>query len=115
MATLYKRGRIWYIDYRYKGKRYQKRLGPSRDLAERAKIDLEYKIANDRLGLFQKEIKLLDLVAQFGKQVEVNVSQNTKVRYREVLRHFKKFIEGNYSDLLIHQIREFHIEHYKDE
>src|SRR3989338_8339785 len=106
MATIYKRGRIWYIDYRYKNKRYQKRLGPSKELADRAKIDLEYKIANDRLGLFQKEIGLLNLITQFGKQVEVNVSQNTKVRYREVLGHFRKFIEANYADLFIHQARE---------
>lgn len=115
MATIYKRGRNWYIDYRYKGRRHQKRLGPSRHLAEKAKIDLEYQIANERLGLFQKEIKLIDLATQFGHQVEVNISEGTRVRYREVLTHFKKFLNAHYPDLLISRLRELHIEHYKGE
>ena len=52
MGTLYKRGRIWYVDVRAKGRRIRKRVGASKRIAELALKDAEVKIAKINKTLY---------------------------------------------------------------
>ena len=47
MGNIYKRGKIWYIDVRSKGRRIRKKIGSSKKIAELALKDAEVKIARD--------------------------------------------------------------------
>ena len=49
---IYQRGKFWYIDYAYKGKRIRKRIGQSKKVAELTLKDIEVKIAKgEHLGI----------------------------------------------------------------
>ena len=47
MGNVYKRGKVWYIDVRAKGRRIRKKIGSSKKIAELALKDTEVKIARD--------------------------------------------------------------------
>jgi integrase len=49
---IYRRGKFWYIDYAYKGRRVRKRIGQSKKVAELTLKDIEVKIAKgEHLGI----------------------------------------------------------------
>ena len=54
MASLYKRGKIWYIDYALHRRRIKRRIGKSKSIAELALAEVERKIslANARQLLY---------------------------------------------------------------
>jgi hypothetical protein len=45
MGGIYKRGRYWYINLRFKGQRIRKKVGPSEKIAQIAPQDAEVKVA----------------------------------------------------------------------
>ena len=47
MRTIYKRGKIWYLDLRFKGKRIRKRVERSKEVALLALKDAEVKAAKN--------------------------------------------------------------------
>ena len=51
----------WFIDYRINGKRYKRRIGPNKKLAEQVLMDIEVKKAKgDYLGVHEvKKFSLL--------------------------------------------------------
>ncbi|MEW6685044.1 MAG: hypothetical protein AB1393_02405 [Candidatus Edwardsbacteria bacterium] len=62
---VYKRGKIWYIDYTYKGKRIRERIGQSKNVAELTLKDIEVKIAKDEhLGIHEEKKILFKDFAQ---------------------------------------------------
>ena len=64
MATIYKRGRMWCLAYTFAGKRIQKSIGPSKQIAELAKKDIEVRIAKLK-AVFPIEYKLSDWKNEF--------------------------------------------------
>ena len=50
MGEVYKRGKVWYIDVRYKNRRIRKAVGSSKKIAELALKDAEVQIAKDKFG-----------------------------------------------------------------
>ena len=50
MGAIYKRGKIWYIDVRAKGRRIRKKIGSSKKIAMLGLQDAEVKIARDDYG-----------------------------------------------------------------
>ena len=56
MGNIYKRGKVWYIDVRSKGRRIRKKIGSSKKIAELALKDAEVKIARDEYGFGDNDI-----------------------------------------------------------
>jgi integrase len=54
--AVFKKGRQWYIDYYVKGVRKRKKIGPSKQVAERALAQVEVKIAKgEYLGIYEEK------------------------------------------------------------
>ena len=49
MASIYKRGKVWYLTAYVNGRRARKRIGKSKKLAEPAREDIEVRIAKGEL------------------------------------------------------------------
>ena len=50
MASIYKRGNVWYLSYRAGGKRVRKSVGKSKKLAILAQKEVEVQLAKKKLG-----------------------------------------------------------------
>jgi len=115
MATIRKIGKSWWVDYRVNGKRFRKRIGRSKRIAELALKDIEVKIAKRRAGLETLTHKPLpDYIKEFEEYLTYHVKPRTKQRYMEAVRYLKAHLAENYPYLrLVSDITSQVIESYK--
>jgi len=92
MATIYKRGRMWWLAYTFAGKRIQKSIGPAKQIAEFAKKDIEVRIAKKKASL-PIEYKLSDWKQEFFAYIEAHLRPRTVQRYKESLTWFFQFLD----------------------
>ena len=114
MARIYQRSDIWYVDFQYNGRRLRKKIGKSKRMAEFALKDIEVKIIKDELGILRKEIKIDKFLDDYLTYIEVNKRKKTAVRYREIIKHFRKFIHEN-GLVKLSEITPVLIEKYKQQ
>jgi len=91
MATIYKRGRIWWLAYKFRGRRVQRSIGPSKRIAQLAKQDIEVRIAKDRADL-PINYRINDWHREFVIHVRAHLRPGSVTRYEEVLRFFLDFL-----------------------
>ncbi|MEW6686074.1 MAG: tyrosine-type recombinase/integrase [Candidatus Edwardsbacteria bacterium] len=110
---IYKRGKIWYIDYTYKGKRIRKRIGQSKSVAELTLKDIEVKIAKGKhLGIHESQkILFEDFAKQYLEYAKTNKSANTYRLNITNLRALIPFFKEKYLSEIVSQ----EIERYKTE
>lgn len=96
MATIRDRNGVYYIDYRVNGKRFRKKVGPSKKIAELALKDIEVKIAKGELGFEQKDQELSKLFDYYTNYSKTNHSPSTQRRYRAIVDNFKEFLTEKY-------------------
>lgn len=113
MATIYKRNKVWYVDYRIDGRRVRKRVGPSKKVAELELKNIEVKLAKGEIGIFERNKKINEYVQEFTRFLEVNKKPKTKQRYLEVLSHFQDFLSNYPHITLLAHIQSRVIEEYK--
>ncbi len=114
MARIYNRKDIWYVDYKFKGRRYRKRVGTSKRMAEAALKDIEIKIIKDELGFSKTDIKIESLIEKFLEYNRTNHRASTTKRYKAVTDHFRRFLTEKRKDILmISQLSPEVIEGYK--
>lgn len=66
MASVYKRGKSWYIDFKYRGRRYQRSLGlTSRAAAEAAKTRIELAVGQGKSPFANRSLSLEELVRSY--------------------------------------------------
>ena len=65
MGSIYKRGKVWYLDIHVKGQRIRKRVGSSKQIAELALKDAEVAVAKEEFGLTKNDIALDKLIERF--------------------------------------------------
>lgn len=58
MGGIYKRGRMWHLDYSVMGRRVRRTAGPSKKIAELALEDAEVKAAKGEYGFARKDIAI---------------------------------------------------------
>ncbi|NQS89748.1 site-specific integrase [Patescibacteria group bacterium] len=92
MATLRRRSESYFVDYRINGRRFRKKVGPSKRIAELALKDIEVKIAKGELGFSPKDNSLAKLFEEFLKYSKINHAPSTFERYRGILDNFKSFL-----------------------
>jgi len=113
MGSIYKRGKIWYIDVRANGRRIRKRVGPSKKVAELALSDAEVKIARDEFGFGKNDIPVLKFLDKFLEYSQANHSRATCSRYRAVLDHLRRFLQQKPEIFLLSQVRAKEIDEFK--
>jgi len=117
VASIYKRGRVWYISYYVNGRRIRKKVGTSKKLAELVQKEVEVKIAKGELGWEEvKDPTFKDFQEEYLSYLRVNTRPKTYVRYRDALDHFRSFLEKNGSlSWKLSQISFSFIEQFKKE
>lgn len=114
MARIYKRKDIWYLDFQYKGRRIRKKIGKAKRIAEFALKDIEVKILKDELGILRKEIKIDNFIEEYLSYIKVNKRKKTAIRYREIIEHFRRFIQES-EVAKLSEINSLLIEKYKQQ
>jgi len=112
MATIYKRKKVWYIDYRIDGKRVRRKIGPSKKVAEIELKNIEVKLSRGEVETIEKRKKLDEFIDEFNSLLNSKKSE-TKRRYSQVLSHFQEFLSEYPRSTLISQINCRTIESYK--
>ena len=93
MGSIRRRGKIWYVDYRADGRRFKKRIGPSKKLAELALKEIEVNVAKNELGFLPKDSDLEKLFREFLKYSSDNNSPATCKRYRAIIDNFTRYLK----------------------
>ncbi len=113
MGNIYKRGKIWYIDVRYKHRRIRKAVGNSKKIAELALKDAEVNIAKDKFGFSKSDIAIDRLFDQFLEYSRAHNRSASTDRYRAVVDHFAVFLKDHPSVLFVSEITTELIDRYK--
>ncbi len=113
MGNIYKRGKIWYLDIRVKGRRVRKRVGTSKKIAELALRDAEVKVAREEFGFSRNDISLDKFFEQFQDYSRVNHRKATTNRYNAVIDHFKAFLRESDHITFLSEVTPELIEKYK--
>jgi len=86
MARVFKRKKVWYLDYFYKGKRCRKSVSRSRKVAELALNDIEVKIDREDIGLaVKRNVTFEQLVSDYLKYSKANKSESSYERDVQIL------------------------------
>jgi len=117
VASIYKRGRVWYVSYYINGKRIRKRVGTSKKLAELFQKEIEVKIAKGGLGWEEiKDPTFNEFKDKYLAYLKANTRPTTYTRYKEAIEHFLEFLKRNGSiSWRLSQISFQFIERYKQE
>lgn len=78
MGSVFRKNSAYYIDYRYQGKRYRKKIGSSKKLAKLALKDVELKIVRGELGLEIKEYPIDEVLESYIDFNQTNHSKATQ-------------------------------------
>jgi site-specific recombinase XerD len=100
MARIFKRGRVWYIDVRVKGRRIRRRVGASKKIAELALQDAEVKIAREEFGFTRHDISVDKLIERFLDYNRTNHRSSTTKRYKAVTDHLRAYLAEKRPDVI---------------
>ena len=117
MASIYKRGGVWYLSYRAGGRRVRKSIGNSKKLAILAQKEVEVRLAKKKLGWEEvRDPTFLEFKEEYLGYRKGNVQPTTYVRYKQNTRHFVDFLNDRGSpSSKLSQISFQLIEEYKQE
>jgi len=113
MGSIYKRGRVWYVDVRYKNRRIRQAVGSSKKIAELALKDTEVAIAKDKFGFTKNDIAIDAFLDRFLEYSKANHQPSTTNRYWAVVDHFREFLAARPSATFISEISTEEIDRYK--
>jgi integrase len=101
----------WYIDYRVNGRRYKRRIGPNKKLAEQVLTDIEVKKAKgDYLGIHElKKILFSDCLDEYLEWAQVNKAPNTYAMNRFYANHLREAFTGYLSALTAKQVENYKV------
>jgi integrase len=110
----YPDGRVskdWYIDYRINGKRYKRRIGTNKKLAEQVLMDIEVKQAKgDFLGIHEvKKIMFGDYLAEYLAWAQVNKGANTYALNQFCADRLRETFTGCLSGLTAKQVEDYRV------
>jgi len=114
LARIYKRGKSYYLDYSYQGRRIRKRVGPSKQIALLALKDIEVRIARNEYNLATRDCEIEQLFERFRSYSAVNHAPNTQRRYDTIIKNFGEFLGSHKHIKKASQINMELIENYKE-
>ncbi|UCG93818.1 MAG: phage integrase SAM-like domain-containing protein, partial [Candidatus Aerophobus sp.] len=117
MASVYKRGNVWYLSYHAGGRRVRKSVGKSKKLAILAQKEVEVGLAKKKLGWEEiRDPTFYDFQEKYLRYLQANTRPTTYLRYRKALQHFTDFLTSyGTASAKLSQISFQLIEEYKQE
>ncbi len=110
MARIFKRNKVWYLDYHYKGKRCRKRISKSKRIAEIALSDVEVRIDREEIGLAAtRNITFKELADEYLEYSRVNKSERS---YERDVLILKKHALSYFGEMIVKEITPKMIEAY---
>lgn len=112
MATLYQRGKTWWVDYRTGGRRVQRSLKTSQKrVAEEALKVIDGDLVRGKLGIVTRDLALEDAVQRFLADRQVRVVNRWQVRLKQILSAFQadigvKRLKDLTPEILGHWVRD---------
>jgi len=97
--AIFKKGKNWYIDYYFKGKRKRKKIGHSKKLAEQVLKDVQLKITKgEYLGVYEeKKVLFENFTKEYLEYSKTNKSFSTYYRRDRIsVNHLKEAFQGYY-------------------
>jgi len=92
MSTIFKRGRVWQIEYRIDGKVYRQSLKVTRQkLAERKQVKFDEEHEKVKAGLKKASIEIKEAAEAWLDRKRPVVSAGQADRYGHILRHLNRF------------------------
>ena len=112
MSRILKRGKVWYINFQYKGKRIRRSLKTtSKKVGELALKNNDVQIAKEELNLSgPRKISLLEFSERFLNWYKV---QNSKKSYKDYENLFNSTIIPYFKDYYVSDVNTDMIENYK--
>lgn len=102
MATIFKRGKTWYIDYRQNGERVQRSLGVhSKRLAELKKGEIELNIERGVLGLGKRVGSSTEAFESFQAEIVDKKSPPWQKRMEQLIRPFRTWVLERRDQLVV--------------
>jgi integrase len=99
MASIYKRGGVWYLSYYLDGRRIRKRVGKSKRIAELARQETEVKLAKNEIGGVEvKEVGFNEFKREYLGYLKTNNRPSTCLRYKKTFHHFENFLQKHLKD-----------------
>jgi len=110
---IYQRRKVWYIDYIFQGKRFRKRIGYSKKVAELTLKDIEVKIARkEHLGIQETNKILFEKYSEeYLTYAKINKSEKSYTLNITNIKALNLFFKGKY----LTDIKPQDIESYKEE
>ncbi|MBU1355686.1 MAG: tyrosine-type recombinase/integrase [Candidatus Edwardsbacteria bacterium] len=110
---IYQRKKVWYIDYIFQGRRFRKRIGSSKRVAELTLKDIELKIARkEHLGIQETNKILFEKYSEeYLKYAKINKSEKSYTLNITNIKALNLFFKGKY----LTDIKPQDIESYKEE
>jgi integrase len=101
----------WYIDYRLNGRRFKRRIGPNKKLAEQVLMDIEVKQAKgDYLGIHEvKKVLFSDCLGEYLEWAQVNKAPNTYAMNRYYADRLRETFSGYLSALTAKQVENYKV------
>lgn len=96
MASIYKRGKVWYVDYRVGSRRVRNKVGTSKKVAELTLKNIEVKLSQNDLVVVRYDKSIEGFLDEFMEYCRTNNSPNTCRRYQAVVDHFERFLREQY-------------------
>ncbi len=96
---VYQKGKNWYIDYYFRGRRKRRKIGPSKKLAEQVLKDVQVKLAKgEYLGVHeQKKVTFGEFAQRYLDFCKASKAWSTYKRRDKVsVEHLKTAFEGKY-------------------
>ena len=114
MGSIFKRGKIWYLDLKVSGRRIRKRIGSSKKIALLALQDAEVKAARKEFGFADKDIAIDKFIEQYFDYSRTNHQPKTTSRYKAVIDHLNAFLNTKCTDItFLSQITPQILDQYK--
>jgi integrase len=101
----------WYIDYRLNGKRYKRRIGPNKKLAEQVLMEIEVKKAKgEYLGVHEvKKITVADFLGEYLTWASVNKGANTYALNRFCADRLRGAFTSHLSGITAKQVEDYKV------
>jgi integrase len=105
----------WYIDYRINGRRFKRRIGPNKKLAEQVLMDVKVKKAKgEYLGVHEvKKLTVADFLAEYLTWASVNKGANTYALNRFCADRLREAFTGYLSGITAKQVEEYKVQRRK--
>jgi len=111
MARIFKRGKVWYLDFTYRGRRIRKAVGKDKKTAELALKDIEVRIAREEhLGIHENKRVLFEEFAE--EYLEYSKANKAPGSFRRDITNVRNLLV-DFRGKLLSEITTEQIEKYK--